>query len=352
MTGVVLVVTFGGISIASAQSTAEWDNDTCLGCHTAPGPSMELPSGQILDLTIDEDRWGDSIHAYWDMKCVLCHTEITAIPHDPTGYQSSRDFATQKSESCTICHGEQAVVDDSVHAAARDAGNDDAAVCSDCHDPHYATDPPIDHAEIPKTCRTCHAEIYDQYEMSVHGSALTEGNPDVPTCTDCHGVHDVEGPANGSFHLFSPQVCADCHADEELMAEYGIKTDVFETYVADFHGRTITLFQEITPDQETNAPVCISCHGVHNILPADDPHSAVAKDNLLVTCQQCHPEAQADFPAAWMSHYSASVDEYPIVYFVNWFYRILIPVVIGGMAIYVFLDIVGRRRRRKEARHV
>ena len=39
----------------------------------------------------------------------------------------------------------------------------------------------------------------------------------------------------------SPELCASCHADEELMAPYDISTDVFETYVDDFHGTTVIL---------------------------------------------------------------------------------------------------------------
>jgi predicted CXXCH cytochrome family protein len=340
-----------GTRQAEAQGAAEWDNDTCLACHADPGPSMELQSGEILDLGIDADRWNDSVHAFWEMKCVLCHSEITSIPHEPPTFSDTREYAARQSEGCTVCHRDEAVVEDSVHTEAREEGNPEAAVCSDCHDPHYATDPPIDHTEIPQTCRTCHAEIYDEYAESVHGAALTVGNPDVPTCTDCHGVHDIEGPTRGTFHLFSPQVCTECHADEELMSEYGIRADVFDTYVADFHGRTITLFQEITPDQDTNAPVCVSCHGVHDIRPADDDMSSVAKENLLVTCQQCHPDANTSFPAAWMSHYKASPDEWPIVFIVRLFYQILIPVVIGGMLIYVAIDLFGRMRRKRGIQH-
>lgn len=334
---------------AHGQGATEWDNETCLGCHGDTDLSMELDSGETLNLGVDVDRWNDSVHAFWEMKCILCHAEIDAIPHDPPTFSNSREYAAQQSAECTVCHRDQALIEDSVHAKAREEGNPEAAVCSDCHDPHYATDPPIDHAAIPRTCRTCHAEVYDAYEASVHGESLTLGNPDVPTCTDCHGVHDIEGPTRGRFHLFSPQICAECHADEALMAEYDIRTDVFETYVADFHGRTITLFQEITPDQQTNAPVCVSCHGVHDIRPADDSASAIAQENLLHTCQHCHPSAEIQFPEAWMSHYSPSVEHWPIVFAVRLFYLVLIPAVIGGMLIYVVLDVRGRRRRRKEA---
>ena len=36
-----------------------------------------------------------------------------------------------------------------------------------------------------------------QYRESVHGDALVHGNPDVPTCIDCHGVHDIPDPTHG-----------------------------------------------------------------------------------------------------------------------------------------------------------
>ncbi|NIA24573.1 MAG: cytochrome C [Gammaproteobacteria bacterium] len=334
-----------------SYGTSQWDNSTCLGCHNKPGLSTELPSGERLDTTIDESRWHASIHAYWNMKCILCHTEVTSVPHDPPTAKNLRQYAIQQSESCTVCHIEQATkTTDGVHAAAREQGIEEAAVCSDCHDPHYVINPPIPHADIPKTCRKCHAEIYDRYEESVHGSALTDGNPDVPTCTDCHGIHEIEGPINSPFRLFSPLICKKCHADKEMMDKYGIRTDVFSTYVADFHGRTVILFEDLAPGQETNTPVCVSCHGVHDIIPPGDPASTVYKTNLLTTCRRCHPDADANFPTAWMSHYTATPEEWPLVYYAKLFYRILIPTVIGGMLLYVIIDVVGRYRERRRTR--
>ena len=50
-----------------------------------------------------------------------------------------------------------------------------------------------------------------------------------------------------------------------------------------------------------------------------------------------------------MSHYIPSQDKYPVVYFVNIFYQLLIPGVLGGMAVLVILDIssVARQKLRK-----
>ncbi|MER3513130.1 MAG: cytochrome C, partial [Chloroflexota bacterium] len=232
---------------------------------------------------------------------------------------------------------------DSVHQKALAAGKKEAAVCTDCHGAHNVQPPMQPRSRIPQTCERCHSQIYNLYKESVHGAALIgEGNPDVPSCIDCHGVHNVQGPATSPFHLFSPQICARCHADPQLMGKYGISTDVFNTYVADFHGTTVKLFEEITPDQPTNKPVCVDCHGVHDIRRTDDPESTVIKENLLKTCRKCHPDASTNFPAAWLSHYRPSPEHAPLVYYVNLFYKVFIPTVLGGMAIYVIAD-SGRR---------
>lgn len=326
------------------------DDSTCLACHQQPDLATELPSGETLGLSIDPDAWWASTHGTERMACVQCHSDITQVPHQVTDAEDLRDVAISGSETCIECHQQQAGAEaDSVHAAARAAGKKEAAVCSDCHDPHTTTEMAVPRAEIPKTCQTCHAGIYDEYVKSVHGAALIDGNPDVPTCTDCHGVHNVEGPDyQASFRLFSPQICATCHADKELMDKYDISTDVFDTYVADFHGTTVVLFEKIAPDQQTNKPVCVDCHGVHNIRPASDPTSTVYQANLLKTCQRCHPDATTNFPSSWLGHYRPDIHRYPLVFFVKLFYMIVIPVVLGAMALFVAIDVYGRRRTRRQ----
>ena len=135
------------------------------------------------------------------------------------------------------------------------------------------------------------------------------------------------------------------------MTEYGLSTEVLETYISDFHGTTVLLFEEITPDQETNKPVCVDCHGIHDIRATDDPESRVIKENLLTTCQRCHPDATANFPSSWLSHYQPTPEKAPLVFGVNTFYAVIIPTVIGGMLLYIGLDggrkILNRRRRKE-----
>jgi predicted CXXCH cytochrome family protein len=338
-------VSTGAMVHADVIST---DNKTCFACHKGTGLTYEFPSGESVPATIDEDKWLASEHGHQDMACVQCHTGISRYPHEATA-TDLRSFVVNESKVCVECHEEQAtMVADSVHAKARAEGNQNAATCSDCHDPHYAVNPPVSRTEVPATCRECHSAIYDLYEQSVHGEALTTGNPDVPTCTDCHGVHEIQGPDNSPFRLFSPEICASCHADKELMAKYDISTSVFNTYVSDFHGTTVLLFEKFAPDQQTDKPVCIDCHGVHDIIPPNDPRSTVFEGNLLATCQRCHPDAETNFPAAWLGHYEPDPHKWPLVFYVALFYKILIPTVIGVMLLFVLLDVFGRIRRRRQ----
>jgi cytochrome c7-like protein len=340
-------------------------NDYCLGCHSKPDQVKTLPNGETLYLTIDPALWAASVHGAGGYACVQCHTGITTYPHPELKAQDRRDVTLQFYPTCKQCHsGNYEKTLDSVHQKALDkalkgepGGNKNAAVCADCHNPHYQTrltNPdtheilPDAHVQIPQTCARCHSAIYDQYKESVHGQALLEFiNPDVPTCIDCHGVHNIQNPTTEAFRINSPQLCARCHTNPAIMDKYGISTQVLNTYLADFHGTTTTLFQKQSPDQITNKPVCVDCHGVHNIARPSDPQRGLEiKENLLKTCQKCHPDATTNFPDAWLSHYVPSPQKNALVYYVNLFYRIFIPTVIGGMSIFVASDIFRRLFKR------
>lgn len=334
------------------QGTAP-SNESCLFCHSEQGKSVEI-GRQPLSLTIDGTVYDASVHGEEEIACVDCHTNITTFPHPEVTASSLRDFSIELYPACQKCHSDQYEKTlDSVHQQAIAAGNNNAAVCSDCHNPH--SQPrlqdestgellPDVRVEIPRTCAQCHSTIYNAYQGSVHGSALAAGDPNVPTCTDCHGVHEIASATTNSFRNSVPALCADCHTDEALMSQYDISTNVLDTYVADFHGTTVKMFEETYPDQPTNKPVCTDCHGVHDIPRPDDPQAGIAqKQNLLGKCQQCHPDATTEsFTESWMSHYEPSPQAFPLVFYVNLFYKIFIPAVLGGMIFYVLTDIYRR----------
>jgi hypothetical protein len=359
------VVLFFGVVLTSwvvdpggpvlAQSSA---NEGCLACHGEPGMQTTLPSGEVLYLTVDPEVYEASVHGQQGMLCSHCHANAE-YPHPPLTVSTRRDLSlSYYRSSCILCHRDKYDATlDSVHQVALAGGDTRAAICTDCHGTHNIRPPDQPRSRSSQMCALCHSEIFERYKNSVHGAALIgDGNPDVPSCTDCHQVHSTEGPHTGAFHLFSPQICAECHADPDMMGRYGISTDVFDTYVADFHGTTVVLFQSLAPDQQTNKPVCIDCHGVHDMKEVDDPESSVMKENLLSTCRKCHPGATANFPTSWISHYRPDPKHAPPVYYVRLFYEFFIPILIIGMILFVASDarrrIVDRRNRKKERHYV
>ena len=361
------------ITVSGLQQSADLNNsapivsnEVCLGCHGKPGLSKTLENGDILDLFVDPTKYAGSIHGQDGYACVQCHTNLGNYPHPTFTATDLRDVTLQLTKVCDRCHsGEYNLTMDSVHAAAQAAGTREAAVCTDCHGSHDVrqwTDQtthsllPAARLIIPTTCSKCHNAIYQKYRTSVHGAALTDkSNTDVPTCIDCHGVHNIGNPMTAAFRLKSPELCATCHTNPSIMNKYGISTNVLNTYVSDFHGTTVTLFEKQSPDSPTNKPVCYDCHGIHDISRVNDPQTGIEmQQNLLVRCKICHPDATSNFPSAWMSHYIPSPQHYSLVYYVNLFYKIFIPLVLGGMVALVSMDVghnvfVKSRRKKTKA---
>lgn len=322
-------------------------DEMCLGCHEETDAVMTFEDGVARSIQVDREAFLASVHGSNDEgpnTCTSCHGDYTAA-HNTELLTTPREWRLalneQLCESCHVIQVEQNA--DGMHAEIAAAGNPNAAICIDCHGYHDVTMPDVPRSRISQTCGDCHVAIYEEYGDSAHGEALLDdSNPDAPTCEDCHGVHSIEDPTTNPFRLRSPELCAECHADRELMQEYGISTAVFDTYVADFHGTTVTIFENQDPDAEVNEAVCYDCHGVHDIRHADDPESAVIRANLLETCRRCHPNAGENFPDAWTGHYEPTPGKYPIVYFVTLFYRILIPLTIGFFIVMIMLDVIRR----------
>ncbi|HRO24289.1 MAG TPA: cytochrome c3 family protein, partial [Promineifilum sp.] len=326
------------------------NNDFCMGCHGPPNKTMTFPNGDEISISIDGEGLHASVHGIgnsWQaLNCTDCHQDYD-YPHPPLQAETARDYTIQQSELCARCHEPQHEGQmSSSHAQALADGNQDAATCVDCHSSHYTPPPSEPRSRISETCRQCHSAIFDEYAESVHGAALLgDEDPNVPTCIECHGVHDVGDPTTPLFRYRSPELCASCHANEEIMSQYDISTDVFDTYVDDFHGTTVTIFQSSDPNVATNKAVCYDCHGVHDIRRPNDPDSGI-KENLLETCQQCHPGATANFSNSWTGHHRPSLRENPLMLLVAIFYAMVIPGTVLFLTFLVGTDVYRQMRGR------
>lgn len=342
--------------VAPSAPPAAANNQTCLSCHSNPAQQMKAVNGEIISLYVDPDAFKASVHGTQGFACNVCHVNISGYPHPEYRPADRRQVTLDLYTACKQCHADnyQKTLD-SVHQKALASGNRLGATCADCHGAHDVRPPDQPRWRIALTCSKCHGAIFSQYKDSVHGSALQQDNPDVPSCVDCHGVHNIPDPTTAAFRLKSPtEMCGKCHSDPQRMSKYNISTSVLNTYVADFHGTTVTLFEKQSPDQQTNKPVCFDCHGVHNIVNVQDPKAGLEiKSNMLKACQKCHPDATTEtFAASWMSHYEPSPTKYPIVYYINLFYLVLIPAVLGFMALLVLLDAIWRIRGRLAGKEV
>lgn len=319
----------------------------CLDCHDNPGLGIDFASGERLPLYVDGQVFQESVHG-GRLSCDACHPSQTTYPHPPLRVENHRDYVLGYYQVCGRCHFDNyAKTLDSVHYDVLAEGRKEAPTCADCHGSHDVTPPDEPRSRIAERCSTCHESVYEEYSESVHGGALLgEDNPDVPVCTDCHGVHEIENPEQPAFRLGSVDICAQCHSDEERMSKYGISTNVLKTYLDDFHGKTFTFYERESSQVWLETPVCTDCHGVHDIVQVESPDSPVLKANLLSTCQRCHPDAGPNFPSAWLSHYEPTLSRAPLVFAVRWFYRLLIPFIIGGLMLHITLDVWRLARNR------
>ncbi|NOZ78256.1 MAG: hypothetical protein GXP48_03555 [Acidobacteria bacterium] len=333
---------------------------TCISCHA------------------DIDRFPHPQETHLANPCVACHPDVAkqmnhSVHRDPLGGTSyvlqcwdchgahhiypandprSPMYPYNVSGVCLKCHNQQKYLN-GVHGQGVElAGLTAAATCISCHGYHTiksvkAVGSRTSRRQISFTCGTCHAKIAEEYRKSVHGAALmATDNPDVPTCVDCHQAHQTADPRSPKFRAESPRLCGKCHANAKLMKKYGISTDVFQTYVTDFHGTTAELFEDVTPDQPFNQAVCYDCHGYHDVSRVTGVGKKKIEENLLRRCRRCHPGATTKFLGAWTGHFIPSPTKYPWIYYVKLFYRVAIPSIIGFFLLFIATDVYRSYRRR------
>lgn len=183
---------------------------------------------------------------------------------------------------------------------------------------------------------------FGQWQASAHGTAYLEGDENAPGCTDCHEDPETGQVYTPAYRLEIPSACSTCHADPEKMKGSELATDVYETYLADTHGRKIEYYRQTDPQAQRFEAVCSDCHGSHTayVVPAEE---------LAHKCQSCHGTATERFSTAAMGHFRAD-RQAPLAMAVRIFYLILVPAVLGVMLGYIGLDLWHRARSRSKGR--
>lgn len=362
----------------AAASPAPPPTLQCQGCH---GPGKQLPylAGSLFH-TAPHTAYDHSFHAQAVRNggkaaaCLDCHTKngdmTTMLPaSDPKSTINRANVA----ETCGRCHGDKTIMQgsgisnrpllayrESVHAKAIARGNMSAAVCTDCHNGHDVEpasnqQSSIAKVNIPNTCGKCHRTEANEFMQSIHGQALVRGVSRTPVCTDCHGIHNILMPFDGTKDTISPSVgtdsCAKCHEGVTLTQEFGVAAGRVSSYRDSYHGLASQLGSKVVAN-------CASCHGVHNILPSSDSRSMINAEHLQQTCGQCHVGASANFTKGKIHLTSELVSNATTrdlgmrgTQIVRLIYLPLIFLTIGGMALHNVLvwrkKLVARRNQQR-----
>ncbi|MEI6914645.1 MAG: cytochrome c3 family protein [Armatimonadota bacterium] len=290
-------------------------------------------------------------------KCADCHGTHNIKPASGLGSAVNRQNIVQ---TCAQCHGPGGAAAErigskqvieferSVHSRRNPKNPGQvAAVCTDCHGNHaiLPKNNPQSHVNkrnVPNTCGRCHAQEYKDYQASIHGKALAKGITDAPSCTDCHGEHNILGPKDSASSVSGFNVietCARCHSDKVLIRRYNLPLGRVESYRKSYHG-VANRFGEILVAN------CASCHRAHKILPDTDALSSVFPANLPQTCgsPNCHPGAGPNFARGNM-HLMPSPQSDKAVYWVTVGYMIFIWALIAQFVLLIIADLVQHGRR-------
>jgi predicted CXXCH cytochrome family protein len=365
--------------VGPAQGRAQANSD-CLACHA----DASMQDGLGHNVSVNEHTFGASLHG--SLKCVDCHTSIKEYPHPeqittvkceschadqaaglagsvhsvkaehpctschgdahsifPKSDPRSAVYPLNVPRTCGACHGNDAMAKkhglpnvyplymDSIHGfALGKEGLLVAANCQSCHGSHHILshkDPqsPTYKANIPKTCGTCHAGITANYMNGVHGKAIARGDLKAPVCTDCHTAHGILQPTEAAFRMQSTPICGSCHKDK------------LSTYHDTFHSQLGSLGGYVETAR------CWDCHGAHDVLPASDPRSPIAKANLVATCGRCHAGANTSF-VQYQPHANARNRKLnPALYYIRLFMNLLL---VGTLTFFVIHTILWLIRSR------
>ncbi len=322
----ILFISLLSLSFTS-YSNSEVDNEACVNCHPFPR--------DILASSIHGSGSGGS-----KLLCVDCHNDLGKYPHNKKNFENKREYSLDKVKTCQRCHySHYTRTLDSVHYQQLKAGNFNAAMCTDCHGHHEIKKPNTPRIDINNRCAKCHQKIDKIYRESIHGKAMiNENNQDVPVCTDCHTSHDIKNHGDTTFRVNAYKTCGGCHGDQNKMARYGISTNVLTSYLDDFHGASNRLYSKQKQHSEKLIATCFDCHGIHNIKSNKKIKThAEARANIVKMCQKCHANATPAFSNAWLSHYTPTLQNAPLVWLIKWFYKIMIPLTVSGLVLHILL---------------
>jgi len=139
-----------------------------------------------------------------------------------------------------------------------------------------------------------HTGPHTAYDSSFHAQAIQNGAK-AATCLDCHARSNDSAtllPATDPKSTINrsniAETCGRCHGDKSIMQGSGISNRPVLSYRESVHAQAIAR-------GNMSAAVCTDCHNSHDILPASNPLSSIAKTKIPSTCGKCHQGESSEF---------------------------------------------------------
>ena len=132
-------------------------------------------------------------------------------------------------------------------------------------------------------------------------------------CIECHSILDgkYKAPADmfkSDIHYRKGITCASCHGGNPKEEDPDKAMDKSAGFIGVPHGSEVsricakchsteykTLSESVHGEQSTGKGLiinnCVTCHGIHNIIPVKSPNSKVNGANIVRTCASCHADA-------------------------------------------------------------
>jgi len=289
----------------------------CSTCHddASSGHKASAHSPELSCTTCHADVHGPQLPEALKASCATCHedevADLALSVHADSRFAPScldchgpHEFEPAVSQTCLNCHGDPEFV--AAHVEGEDINHvlkytnsihGELIDCSDCHAGHlvYDTDDPksaVGRSRVASVCAKCHEDVASHYEKSEHAKALATNFAQAPTCTDCHGehdIHEVTDEASPMSRQHEVAACLNCHLDSPEVQERMTHTAGFvAAYEWSVHGRAAAA-------GNLEAAICSDCHGAHDALKASNPDAPINKFNIAETCGACHQDIKNTF---------------------------------------------------------
>ena len=196
--------------------------------------------------------------------CLMCHQD-----KDLTGTKNDKNYSVFVNT---------AILKKSIHGELD---------CVSCHSDVDPNDLPHNDELKAVKCGNCHSDEGKLYDECLHGKASAKGDKLAPTCSTCHGSHNILAAKDTKSPIYPsnvPYLCGKCHKEgSPVQLQRNIPQDrILENYTESIHGEGLLKKGLVV------SATCVSCHSAHRILPHTDSRSTISRNNIANTCAKCH----------------------------------------------------------------